>query len=32
MADDEPNDVERVVVEALEGGIGEAEDYGEDGT
>lgn len=32
MSDDETHHVERVIVEALESGIGEAEDDGEDGT
>ena len=31
MPDDEAHDVERVVVKALKGGIGETEDDGEDG-
>jgi len=32
MSDDESHHMERVVIEAFEGGIGEAEDDGEDGT
>ena len=31
MSDDETHHVKRIVVEAFEGGIGEAEDDGEDG-